>query len=266
MNRFQPGTAGLIVRSCGVGQWGGVAELIVALCAAICVTPVYGDDVADSTVERPRYDPITAYAARELSGWHLLVHRKLEQDEPELWNEVGSLLEHQFFQIEREVPKPAVEKLRKITIWVELNEPHHPCMVYHPDAVWLRGHDMHPEKSGCVELANARNFLKWTHDQPWMVLHELAHGYHHQFVEQGFQNAEVAQALAAAASEKLYDSVLRFNGKDERAYAAVNPMEYFAEQTEAFFGTNDFYPFVRSELRRHDPRMHALLRKLWQVE
>ena len=26
-------------------------------------------------------------------------------------------------------------------------------------------------------------------------------------------------------------------------------MEYFAEASEAFFGTNDFYPFVRAELR-----------------
>jgi hypothetical protein len=40
-------------------------------------------------------------------------------------------------------------------------------------------------------------------------------------------------------------------------------MEYFAETTEAFFGTNDFFPFVRSELRRHDPGGYELLKKLW---
>jgi hypothetical protein len=43
-----------------------------------------------------------------------------------------------------------------------------------------------------------------------------------------------------------------------------NPMEYFAETTEAFFGTNDFYPFVRVELQDHDPPMYALLRQLWE--
>ena len=32
----------------------------------------------------------------------------------------------------------------------------------------------------------------------------------------------------------------------------VKPL-YYAETSEAFFGTNDFYPYVRSELRRHDP-------------
>ncbi len=41
-------------------------------------------------------------------------------------------------------------------------------------------------------------------------------------------------------------------------------MEHFAEASEAFFGTNDFYPFVRAELRRHDPGMYALLEKLWR--
>ena len=36
--------------------------------------------------------------------------------------------------------------------------------------------------------------------------------------------------------------------------------------TEAFFGTNDFYPFVRAELQQHDPLMYQLLKKLWKVE
>jgi hypothetical protein len=43
----------------------------------------------------------------------------------------------------------------------------------------------------------------------------------------------------------------------------TNPMEYFAETSESFFGTNDFYPFVRVELQRHDPKMYELPRKLW---
>ena len=162
------------------------------------------------------------------------------------------------------MPAGAVGDLRRVRIWVEEEEPHHPCMAYHPDAGWLRDHGMNPEKARCVEIANARNFLAWTVDQPWMVLHELAHGYHHQFLDDGFDNAEVRAAYDRAMDSGLYDSVLRIDGEDERAYAATNPMEYFAEASEAFFGTNDFYPFVRSELRRHDPGMYALLEKLWR--
>ncbi len=42
-------------------------------------------------------------------------------------------------------------------------------------------------------------------------------------------------------------------------------MEYFAETTEAYFSRNDFFPFTRQELLRHDPEMHDLLEKLWGV-
>ena len=45
----------------------------------------------------------------------------------------------------------------------------------------------------------------------------------------------------------------------------TNPMEYFAETTEAYFGRNDFFPFTRDELKKHDPEMFELLGKLWQV-
>lgn len=45
--------------------------------------------------------------------------------------------------------------------------------------------------------------------------------------------------------------------------ALTNPPEYFAELSESWFGTNDFYPFVRAEVTQFDPEMAELLRKLW---
>ena len=44
------------------------------------------------------------------------------------------------------------------------------------------------------------------------------------------------------------------------------PMEYFAESTEAFFGTNDFYPFDRADLQKHDSLMAKLIAELWEVD
>jgi hypothetical protein len=44
-----------------------------------------------------------------------------------------------------------------------------------------------------------------------------------------------------------------------------NHQEYFAEATESYFGTNDFYPFVRAELNLHDPAMYQLIEKIWCV-
>jgi hypothetical protein len=139
-------------------------------------------------------------------------------------------------------------------------------MCYHPDSRWLREHGMNPEKAGAVEVANARSFLKWTIAQPWMVLHELAHGYHHQFLDKGYDNADVLETFHAAKEARKYESVLRIQGRRERHYALTNQMEYFAEASEAYFGTNDFYPYVRSELREHDPVFEKLLATLWSGE
>jgi hypothetical protein len=203
------------------------------------------------------------YELRTIDGWTILVHGDFVRTQPELCDRTLELLRIQLYQTARVVPKGAVEKLRKIRIWVEEAHPKHPCMCYHVSPAWLRDHDMNPDKAGCVELANARNFLAWTIQQPWMVLHELAHGYHHQFLPDGHDNADVIGAYRAAMDSKKYAEVLRISGRRERHYAATNPMEYFAEASEAWFGTNDFYPYVKSELKEHDPAMHELLGKLW---
>lgn len=214
----------------------------------------------------PPYPPTDRYDSRRIEGWHVLVSKDFLQNEPELADRTLTLLRHQLYQVVRSVPSKAVSKLQQIRIWVEEREPHTPCMAYHPDPQWLREHGMNPAKAGCVELANARNFLTWTIEQPWMVLHEMAHGYHHQFLDRGFDNVEIKALYEQAQASKIYHSVLRINGKDDKAYAASNPMEYFAESSEAFFGTNDFYPYVRSELRQHDPKMFELLETLWLAE
>jgi hypothetical protein len=39
--------------------------------------------------------------------------------------------------------------------------------------------------------------------------------------------------------------------------------EYFAELSEAYFWVNDFYPFVRAELREHDPAGYAAVEAAW---
>ena len=229
----------------------------------LCVFVVLIPAVPGQAGEQPKYEPTDAYADKAIEGWRVRVNKSFRQREGNLCNDTLALLRQQLYLITRNVPAPAVEKLRQIKIWVEEAEPHHPCMAYHPDPGWLRDHDMNPDKARCVELANARNFLTWTHDQPWMVFHELAHGYHHQFLPDGFDNTDVRSAFDRVVEAKNYVSVLHINGRRERHYALTNPQEYFAESSEAYFGTNDFYPFVRSELNEIDPAGCKLLEAVW---
>ena len=52
-------------------------------------------------------------------------------------------------------------------------------------------------------------------------------------------------------------------GRKVRHYGLNNQMEYFAEATEAYFGVNDFYPFVRAELKAIDPEGFSLMEAVW---
>src|ERR1035438_6756457 len=97
-----------------------------------------------------------------------------------------------------------------------------------------------------------------------MVMHELAHGYHQQFL--GENHAGIRRCYQNALSKGLFDSVLRINENHERHYAMTNEKEFFAEMTEAFFGTNDFYPFVRAELKERDPELYDLMCEVWEVK
>jgi len=208
------------------------------------------------------FDPTSAYREQQIEGWRVLVNTNLLADR-ELGERTLKLLDLQLHQITRAVPAEALAKLRQIPIWVERSSRQFRCMCYHEAEGWLRTHGVNPEKTGAVELANPEVFLEWAREQPWMVLHELAHGYHQRFLGHG--HADIRECFEKAKDTKSYESVLRINGRRERHYALNNHKEYFAEATEAFFGTNDFYPFVRAELKEHDLEMYKVLCEVWGV-
>jgi hypothetical protein len=234
------------------------AAAILALSAAVAVAC----DKPRPADEKPRYEPTSNYTKQELRGFTIYMNDCLLKEDKELGDRVIELLSAKLLDIERAVPAAAVEKLRQVPIWLELKDRGFPCACYHPSKAWLTEHGYNPEKAGAVEIANAATFLKWTHEQPAMVLHELAHGYHDRFLG-GYGNPKVAAAYRRAMDAEDYQSVLHWDGRKVRAYAANNPQEYFAELTEAWYGANDFYPFVRAEVLEHDPQGAEMLREMW---
>lgn len=210
---------------------------------------------------KPAYDPTSAYREQQLLGWRVLVNEKLLA-ETNLCQRTLALLAMQLAQVTNAIPAAPLQRLQEIPIWVERGSKQFPCMCYHESKEWLRANGVNPDKTGGVELANPENFLTWTKDQPWMVLHELAHGYHLRFL--GENHSGIKDCYETAKAGGKYDSVLR-RGKRERHYALNNAKEYFAEATEAFFGRNDYQPFNRDELQSFDPEIYELLFKLWNV-
>jgi hypothetical protein len=213
---------------------------------------------------QPAFDPTSDYAVREVEGFTLRVNRRLLEERPEVTAEALQLLAARLLEVRRAVPAGALAALRTVSIWVEAEDPHgrHPCMCYHPSREWLSENGYNPDKARAVEVANIGNFLSWSREQPAMVLHELAHAYHHQVL--GYDDATIRQAYERAKESGAYESVLYYDGQPKRAYALNNDQEYFAELTEAYFGTNDFYPFVRPEVEQFDPVGFAMLKSAWE--
>lgn len=211
------------------------------------------------------------YLTNRVEGWTVLVDERLPVAEEKATKKALELLQVQLKEIVAVVPSPAVARLREVTLWFSPEYPGvKPKAEYHPSAGWLRAHGRNPAMAKGVEFTDVRNFEKEMNRMPNFTLHELAHAYHDRVLAGGFNHEEIKAAFTRARADGSYDKVERWfgNGRSntfERAYAMSSPQEYFAEATEAYFSRNDFFPFTRAELKRHDPRLEELLGQLWNV-
>ena len=208
---------------------------------------------------------LAQYEERQICGWTLHVHTGLNKDEVA---QAMPLLRGQLEEITRVVPPAAVTALRRVHLWFSPPYPGTPPRAeYHPGAEWLRQNGRNPAMARAVEFTNVSLFEEECRRMPNFTLHELAHAYHHQVL--GHDYAAILGAFAAATAGGTYQKVERKDAKGRRwmgkAYALTNEKEYFAECTEAFFSKNDFFPYDRRELQKHDPGAVAALEAAWGV-
>ncbi len=206
------------------------------------------------------YDPVI----RQVEGWTVKVDPKLlDPKQSEVAERAFKALANHLQRIEFILPEEKVAELRRLPIWLELHNPVLANMQYHPDRGWLVAHGHDPRLVKHVHIPRARQLFDrrmWA-KHPYVVLHELAHAYHDQVL--GFDHPEIRAAYEDIKKRGVYESVLLYTGRKVRHYALTNHKEYFAESTEAYLGVNDFYPFVRAELKEIDPRMFAIQQKVW---
>lgn len=202
-----------------------------------------------------------------LAGFNVLVQDSAFTEDSTLTKKGIELLESKLQEV-MELPLSQVvqDSLKAVPIFVDWNTTTG-AAVYHPGRQWLIDNGYVPQKAKCVEISNIRNFINWTkQNQPMMVLHELAHARHHRVFN--FNSSVVTEAFANVQANGLYTNVSyhRGNGNYEtvdKAYALNNEIEYLAEMTEAYFGTNDFYPFTRNELKEYDPIGYQAVEAIW---
>jgi hypothetical protein len=218
--------------------------------------------IAVSARRAAAYERTEAYRKRTSNGFTALISPEADRHERELeeaMNELGAQLQ----RVAKVVPEKALVELRKTQIWIEWDNPRDKTAEFHESAGWLRKNGYNPDKAGGVEIGNIVRFVKWSReDQPWMLFHELAHRYHSRVL--GEDHAGVRDAYRQAMDAKRYDAVAYVHGgKPRKAYAAENAKEYFAELSECYFGKNDYFPFAREDLAKHDPEGYRLMQSAW---
>ncbi len=237
--------------------------------AILTILAVHGEELTAQTADRlpadekvaARFDPLI----REIEGWTVYVEPALlSGEQKEEGTRALAMLANHLQRITILVPPGPLAKMRKLEIWIEHHHPKLNSKQYHPSVEWLvkNGHDPRLAKKvhipRAADLTSREQLLK----HPAVILHELAHAYHDQVL--GFEHPDILACYAKAVQAGNYQRVMDHKGRKVRHYALTNAKEYFAEGTEAFFYRNDFQPFVRAELKLHDPDLHDLMGRIWE--
>jgi hypothetical protein len=226
---------------------------------------IYVSDAAQVAVLDPlaAFTPTAAYVKKTIRGFTVLVHPAVMRD-GDVASQAFAELESQMDRIAAALPEHLLARLREARIWIEWRQREDAASQFHPARAWLLQHAYNPDKAGDIEICDVRNWVTWSRqDQPFSLLHELAHAYQFRVLGERARLIELAYAHAMAAG--LYDDVPYVHGGRLRAHAAKNAAEYFAELTEAYFGVNDYYPFTRADLERDDPLGYRVVEQLWSA-
>ena len=204
------------------------------------------------------------YRIVKVKGWSVHVHKDYVKGDQAVLDNAMKNADIQLGHIETLLPEKAVAKLRKVPIWVT---PGKRKAEYHWSRDWVVSHGRPAEMTHSVQITDINILRRTRPTGPWVLLHELSHGYHDREVSKADKKA-IVEAYKSALAKGLYQKVLHTNrgrGKLIKAYAATRPQEYFAESSEAYFGVNDFYPFVRAELRDYDPAICEIIERVYHV-
>jgi hypothetical protein len=216
--------------------------------------------------EKPEPAKPTSHTNKTVEGWTVRVDdRLLKAPNDELGTRALRFLEGKLNDIKVVVPADKLKKLQAVTIVLDLTHGNLGPMQYHPDSGWLKANGYSPDLAKCVHLPRAADVAtkRNVREQPWVILHELAHAYHDQVL--GFDEPRVKEAYEKYKKSGRGEKALLYTGNRVKHYGLTNHKEFFAEMTESYFGTNDFFPFNRAELKESEPDIYELMAHVWET-
>jgi len=216
----------------------------------------------------PAAPTIKGYKLYNLSGYHVYVEMTAINTDAHTTSLALELLQEKLTEVDNFLLTAKAKRyLKRVRFFMDWNNGSNKGAQYHVSRQWVVAHGLPPEMAKSVHITSIHNFINWTQNQPYMVLHEMAHAYHD--LRLSYNNIYVKEAYQNAISKGLYSNISYKAGNSsvktpKRAYALNSAQEYFAEITKAFFGRNDYYPFNRADLKTYDPEGYKLMRFMWQ--
>ncbi len=205
-----------------------------------------------------------AHTVRNVEGWTVRVDDRLLTP-PHDGEGMRALrfLENKLADIKAVVAPEPLARLQAVTIVLDLSHGKLRSMQYHPSADWLGENGYATNLVKCVHIPEVADLVtpRNINEQPWVILHELAHAYHDQVL--GFEEPRVLKAYEDFKRSGHGDHALLFDGSRVRHYGLTDQKEFFAEMTESYFGVDDFFPFNRAELMTAEPVIYELLQAIW---
>ena len=218
-------------------------------------------------VKEARTDPPkpTAHRVQNVEGWTVRVDERLFQPTNKATLERGlKFLDAKLADIKLVARPEIVTKLQTVVIVLDLTHGKLRSMQYHPDLDWLQANGYSTNLVKCVHIPEISDLVtsRNVNEQPWVILHELAHAYHDQVL--GFEEPRILKAYEDYKKSGHGDQALLYNGSRVRHYGLTDQKEFFAEMTESYFGMDDFFPFNRAELMTAEPDVYELMRAIWE--
>ncbi len=244
------------------------SAILLCLLGIVCAPAIRADDPPKPAQPKEKQEPAkpASHTDKKLEGWTIRVDdRLLKAPDDEIGTRALKFLENKLSDIKVVVPANKLKKLQVVTIVLDLTHGKLGPMQYHPDAGWLKGNGYSADLAKCVHLPRAADVAtkRNINEQPWVILHELAHAYHDQVL--GFDEPRVKEAYEKYKKSGRGEKALLYNGNRVKHYALTNHKEFFAEMTEAYFGVNDFFPFNRAELKESEPDIYELMSHVWDT-
>ena len=127
-----------------------------------------------------------------MAGFTVLIHPEVLQHKQQSADAL-QFMDGQLKALSKSLPKDKLTLLRKVRIWIEWEARKNGAAEFHPSAIWLKRNGYNPEKAGCIEISNVRNYVQWNREKNVSaMLHEMSHAFQNLYL--GDKHAGISAA------------------------------------------------------------------------